>query len=80
MNPDDLAARSLANGSMVDICGPGGRSAPAFRAVAYDVPRGCAAAYFPETNVLVPFDSVARGSNTPTSKMVPVTVTAARGA
>ncbi|MBA3968698.1 MAG: FdhF/YdeP family oxidoreductase, partial [Gemmatimonadetes bacterium] len=80
MNPDDLAARSLADGSMVDICGPGGRSAPAFRAVAYDVPRGCAAAYFPETNVLVPFDSVARGSNTPTSKMVPVTVTAARGA
>ncbi|CAN5787510.1 FdhF/YdeP family oxidoreductase [soil metagenome] len=80
MNPDDLAARSLADGSMVDICGPGGRSAPAFRAVAYDVPRGCAAAYFPETNVLVPFDSVARGSNTPTSKMVQVTVTAARGA
>lgn len=80
MNPDDLAARSLADGSMVDICGPGGRSAPAFRAVAYDVPQGCAAAYFPETNVLVPFDSVARGSNTPTSKMVPVTVTAARGA
>ena len=77
MSPDDLAERSLPDGTMVDITGPGGRSAPGFRAVAYDVPRGCAAAYFPETNVLVPVDSVARGSNTPTSKMVPVTISAA---
>ena len=32
-----------------------------FRIVAYDVPRGCAAAYFPEANPLVALDSVADG-------------------
>ena len=41
-----------------------------FRVVAYDTPRGCAAAYYPETNVLVPLDSTAEGSNTPASKSV----------
>jgi hypothetical protein len=48
------------------------RRAEAFRAVAYDTPRGCCAAYFPEANVLVPLDSVADTSNTPTSKSVVV--------
>ena len=38
--------------------------------VAYDQPRGCAAAYFPETNALVPLDSTAIGSNCPTSKSI----------
>ena len=36
------------------------------------IARGCAAAYFPETNVLVPLDSTAEVSNTPTSKSVVV--------
>ena len=34
--------------------------------------RGCAAAYFPEANVLVPLDFTAHGSNTPASKAVVV--------
>jgi len=38
--------------------------------VAYQTPRGSAAAYSPETNPLVPLDSTAAGSNTPTSKSV----------
>ena len=38
--------------------------------VAYRTPRGNAAAYYPETNVLVPLDSVADVSGTPTSKSV----------
>ena len=41
-----------------------------FRVVSYDQPRGCAAAYYPETNALVPLDSTAESSNTPTSKSV----------
>jgi anaerobic selenocysteine-containing dehydrogenase len=41
----------------------------------YRIPRGCVATYFPEANVLVPIDSVAARSNTPTSKYVVVTVT-----
>jgi len=36
----------------------------------YATPRGCAAAYFPEANVLVPLDSTAETSNTPTSKSI----------
>ena len=43
-----------------------------FRIVGYDTPRGSAAAYYPETNPLVPLDSTAEGSNTPTSKSVMV--------
>jgi molybdopterin-dependent oxidoreductase alpha subunit len=84
MHPDDLAERGLRPGDEVDIRADGGdgreRLAPRFRAVAYDVPRGCAAAYFPETNVLVPIGRTAAGSNTPASKLVPVTVVAATSA
>ena len=43
-----------------------------FRVVAYPTARGCCATYFPETNVLVPLDSTAEISNTPTSKSVVV--------
>ena len=46
------------------------RRAPGFRVVAYPAARGSAASYYPETNVLVPLDSVAAVSNTPTSKGV----------
>jgi molybdopterin-dependent oxidoreductase alpha subunit len=78
MHPDDIAERGLRPGDWVDVRSNGAdgreRIAPRFRAVAYDVPRGCAAAYFPEANVLVPVGSRAKGSNTPSSKMVPVTV------
>ncbi len=48
------------------------RRAPAFRVVSYATARGCCAAYFPETNVLVPLDSVAKQSNTPVSKSIVV--------
>lgn len=82
VNPSDLVALSLADGQMVDIVsewrGVDGdselseRRAEEFRIVAYPSARGCAAAYFPETNVLIPLDSTARGSNTPTSKSVVV--------
>ncbi|MFT4010431.1 MAG: FdhF/YdeP family oxidoreductase [Nocardioidaceae bacterium] len=72
VNPDDLAALGLTDGEYVDLVGPGGRRAPRFRIVAYATARGCVAAYYPETNVLVPLDSVAKVSNTPASKSVPV--------
>jgi anaerobic selenocysteine-containing dehydrogenase len=74
VNPDDLAALDISDGSMVDLVGewPGeaDRRAPGFRVVGYPTARGCAAAYFPETNVLVPLDSTAEISNTPTSKSI----------
>jgi anaerobic selenocysteine-containing dehydrogenase len=72
-NRDDLAELGITDGAMVDIVSEwadGERRAPSFRVVGYDVARRTCAAYFPEANVLVPLDSVADGSNTPTSKAV----------
>ncbi|WP_019634271.1 FdhF/YdeP family oxidoreductase [Actinomadura atramentaria] len=76
VNPADLDELGVADGSLVDLVSEWTdgteRRAPAFRAVAYPTARGCAAAYFPETNVLIPLDSTADISNTPTSKSVVV--------
>ncbi|WP_427891830.1 FdhF/YdeP family oxidoreductase [Kribbella sp. GL6] len=74
VDPEDLAERGLADGQLVDLVSVWDdgveRRAPAFRVVGYPAARGSAAAYYPETNVLVPLDSVADISNTPTSKGV----------
>ncbi|MRW84839.1 FdhF/YdeP family oxidoreductase [Pseudoduganella sp. FT26W] len=53
------------------------RRADGFMLVAYDIPRGCIGAYYPETNPLVPLGSVADGAGTPTSKSIPVLLTPA---
>lgn len=79
MNPDDMKDRGLKTEQFVDITSHfqgRTRSAAHFLAIPYNIPRGCAAAYFPEANVLVPVESVAEISNTPTSKSVIVTVAA----
>jgi len=75
VNPEDAAELGLADGGYCDLVSEwadGDRRAPHFRIVHYPTARGCAAAYFPETNVLVPLDSVAESSNTPTSKSIVV--------
>jgi len=83
VHPDDLKALGLEDASMVDLVSEwtdgSERRAPGFRVVAYDTARGCAAAYFPETNVLVPLDSTAEVSNTPTSKAIVVRLEPAAG-
>ena len=48
-----------------------------FRLVAYEIPRGCAAAYFPEANPLVPLEHHAEGSLTPAYKSVVVSLSPA---
>jgi formate dehydrogenase major subunit len=74
VHPEDLADLGLEDGQAVDIFseweGQPDRVLRGFRAVAFPTPRGCAAAYFPEANVLVPLDSTALESNTPVSKAV----------
>jgi len=73
VNAADLIERGLKDGDMVDLVSvwsDGERHARGYRAVAYPTPKGCAAAYFPEANVLVPLDSTALTSNTPTSKSI----------
>jgi anaerobic selenocysteine-containing dehydrogenase len=83
MHAEDLAARGLADGDAVDLASRFGgetRALRGFRAVAYDIPRGCAACYFPEANALVPLGAFAEGSFTPAYKSVAITVERARGA
>ncbi|WP_029135784.1 FdhF/YdeP family oxidoreductase [Nakamurella lactea] len=74
VNPDDLAELGFADGEAVDLHGEWtdgvDRVVRDFRVVAFPTARGCAAAYFPEANGLVPLDSVAERSNTPTSKAI----------
>ncbi|MEO1260207.1 MAG: FdhF/YdeP family oxidoreductase [Bacteroidota bacterium] len=50
------------------------REARSFIVVPFDLPRTCVATYFPETNVLVPIDSIAKESKTPTSKWVEISI------
>ncbi|KUH35984.1 MULTISPECIES: FdhF/YdeP family oxidoreductase [Streptomyces] len=76
VHPDDAARLGLADGAYADLVGEWNdgveRRAPRFRVVHYPTARGCAAAYYPETNVLVPLDATADVSNTPASKSVVV--------
>ncbi|MEV7533555.1 FdhF/YdeP family oxidoreductase [Streptomyces hydrogenans] len=76
VHPEDAAELGLADGSYADLVSEwtdgSERRAPGFRVVHYPTARGCAAAYYPETNVLVPLESTADISNTPASKSVVV--------
>jgi len=77
MHAADMTEAGLQQGQLVDLTNRHGgveRIARAFMVAPYRIPRGCLATYFPETNVLVPIDSVAAKSNTPTSKFVIVTL------
>jgi molybdopterin-dependent oxidoreductase alpha subunit len=77
LNPEDIAEQKLSAGQVVDLTSHfegEERTARRFLVVPYDVPRRCAAAYFPETNALVPVRSVADKSNTPASKSVVISV------
>ncbi|MFF5076124.1 FdhF/YdeP family oxidoreductase [Actinoplanes sp. NPDC000266] len=81
INGEDLEELGYADGDVVDLISewPDGRvrRADRFRLVEYSTPKGCVAAYYPETNPLVPLDSQAAESGTPTSKWVIVRLEAA---
>ena len=76
MNKADMADLGLTLHDLVDIVNTASdgmkRVARKFKVISYDIPKGCAAAYFPETNVLVPLDQIADKSHTPTSKFIVV--------
>jgi len=77
MCKQDMSTLGIRTGVMVDLTShfEGEQlSAPKWRVVEYDIPAGNIATYFPEANCLIPLNSVAEGSNTPTSKSVCVTV------
>ena len=77
MNPEDVEEAGLQQGQFVDLTSHFGgeeRVAHHFMVAPFSIPRGCAATYFPEANVLIPINSTADQSNTPTSKSVVITV------
>jgi molybdopterin-dependent oxidoreductase alpha subunit len=81
VNRGDLDSFGLSDGELVDlvsIAPDGERRASGFRIVAYPTPPGCAAAYYPEANVLVPLDATAEGSNTPAFKSTVIRLEPAR--
>ncbi|WP_395310846.1 FdhF/YdeP family oxidoreductase [Mycobacterium sp. AMU20-3851] len=87
VNPGDIAGLGFNDGDRVDLVSEftdsegrvQERRAADFRLVAYSTPVGNAAAYYPETNPLVPLDHVAARSNTPVSKAVVVRLERSRG-
>lgn len=82
-NPDDLAARGLADGDRVDLTAAFAdddedRSVRGFTVVARDLPRGCLAAYYPEANPLLALGERDLKSGTPAYKAMPVRLGRAR--
>ena len=75
MNKEDILENMLEEGDLVDLSSDtesGLVISPSWYVVPYEIPRGNVATYFPESNVLIPLESVADKSNTPTSKSVPI--------
>ena len=75
INPKDLEKEGLTSGSIVNLSSQYygvERVAEKFILVPYSIPKGNLAAYFPETNVLIPIDQYAKKSHTPISKSVKV--------
>jgi len=77
LNKSDIEQLGLVAGQHVDLVShfeEEERTARRFAVVPYDIPRNCAATYFPEANVLVPVNHVAEKSNTPASKSVVISI------
>ena len=75
MNKEDMLENGLEASDLVDLSSDrknGQVISPKWFVVPYDIPSGNIATYFPESNVLIPLESVADRSNTPTSKSVPI--------
>ena len=78
LNEEDMRTQGLQKGDVVDLSSHYNgieRTAHTFVVVPYSIPKGCAATYYPETNVLVPIENTAAKSNTPVSKLVVIRLT-----
>lgn len=78
INAEDMKKQALKNGDYVKIKTVSNdnveRCVSNFKIVEYSIPSGCVAAYYPETNPLVPLESVADGCGTPTYKSIAVSI------
>lgn len=79
IHPDDIAQLGFNDGDYVDIETQWDdgirRKVTHFKLVAYNIPRGNLAAYYPEANPLVPLNNIGQDTGTPASKSVPVSLT-----
>ena len=78
MNMQDMEKQDLNKMDVVDIHSHYDgtqRTAHKFLVIPYKIPSGNLAAYFPETNVLVPHNHFADRSKTPISKSIVVKLT-----
>jgi molybdopterin-dependent oxidoreductase alpha subunit len=85
MNKDDMAEREIEANSFVELesvtdHGDVRRTAAAFKVKPYNIPRGSIAAYYPETNNLMPLSYHDQRSKTPSAKSIPVLVRPMRDA
>jgi molybdopterin-dependent oxidoreductase alpha subunit len=91
MNPEDIKSQGFKEGDWVDITTAATnlnndeetkfnaehkRQVLRFKIVGYQIPIGCVAAYYPETNPLVPLNSIAKDCGTPTYKSIPINLNA----
>jgi molybdopterin-dependent oxidoreductase alpha subunit len=78
MNDIDIKKQSLRNGDHVKITTVSSdsveRSISNFKIIEYSIPEGCVAAYYPETNPLVPLESIADDCGTPTYKSIAISI------
>jgi molybdopterin-dependent oxidoreductase alpha subunit len=76
VNVDDMITLSLKSDDYVNITTISNdaikRSVERFKVIEYAIPQGCVAAYYPETNPLVPLENIADDCGTPTYKSIPV--------
>ncbi|WP_181698672.1 FdhF/YdeP family oxidoreductase [Nocardia sp. GTS18] len=79
MNDDDMRERGLSQFDDVDITSiardGSTRSVHNYKVIPYDIPRGCAAGYMPELNVLCAIGDISTQSDQPIMKNVKVTIT-----
>ena len=76
MNAKDMQEAGFVTKQLVDITSHFEgvqRTVRGFQVISYDIPRRCAASYYPETNPLVPLENFADVSQTPASKSIVVT-------
>jgi len=75
VNPADISRLGFADGDLVDIISTftdHDRTVHGYRIIAYPTPLGCAAAYYPETNVLIALGHHGTDAQTPAAKAIPI--------
>lgn len=82
INAADMRALGVNEGEHITLTGVNDdgvhREVTGLRVIAYDIPRGCVASYYPECNPLIPVGHHEREAKTPAAKSVPVTISKAR--